>query len=225
MKHIIEGIKKFQSEVFPTQRELFAELGRGQRPTALVIACADSRVDMQTVTQSEPGQLFFFRNAGNIVPPYGAMLGAVSATIEYAMVALRVPNIIVCGHSDCGAMKGLLSPELTAQMPTVSQWLRHADVARQMVLDVHGGADGPEALDLAIHENILAQIDNLRTHPSVAVRLARGELDLHAWFYDIPSGRVTAYDDENACFRPIEDEPLPIATIHKSPVNLSNRGG
>jgi carbonic anhydrase len=212
MKQIIEGIKKFQSEVFPKKRELFAELGRGQKPTALVISCADSRVDMQLVTQSEPGQLFFFRNAGNIIPPYGAVLGAVSATIEYAMVALEVPNIIVCGHSDCGAMKGLLNPELVREMPTVAQWLRYSDVARRMVVDVHGGVDGPEALDLACHENVLAQLGNLKTHPSVAVRLAQGKVELHGWFYDISKGQVTAFDATTGRFRPVDEEPFPRAT-------------
>jgi carbonic anhydrase len=212
VQKIIQGVRKFQTEVLPEKRALFEKLAEGQAPTALVISCADSRVDMQLVTQSDPGELFFFRNAGNIVPPYGATLGAISATIEYAMVALDVPNIIVCGHTDCGAMKGVLKPQALEQMPTVGTWLRHSDVARMMVLDSHRDRPEDELLDALIKENVLAQIDNLRTHPSVAVRLARGELQLHAWVYDIRNGNVDAYDAEQAEFTSLHGERIPRAT-------------
>jgi carbonic anhydrase len=209
MKRIIEGIAKFQSEIYPQKKELFAELASGQRPDALMISCADSRVDMQLVTQSEPGQLFFFRNAGNIVPPYGAVLGAVSATIEYAVLALRVRHIVVCGHSDCGAMRGILEPDLVKNMPTVAQWLRYADVARQMLLENHGALDEEAALEVLAHENVVAQINNLKTHPSVAVALARGEIEAHGWYYDIPHGEVSEYDDATRAFRLIGGDPSP----------------
>jgi carbonic anhydrase len=223
MKKIIEGIKKFQTEVHPRKRELFAQLSTGQKPSALVICCADSRVDMELVTQSEPGELFFFRNAGNIVPPYGAMQGALSATIEYAMVALGIRHVVVCGHSDCGAMKGIMQPELVRGMPTVAQWLSHADVARGM-LQRWDDLPRTDALDLLCHENVLAQMDNLRTHPSVAVRLAHGEVELHGWFYDIPHGTVAAYDAEAGAFVPIDREPPPRALAGRSAIRPRSSG-
>lgn len=211
MQRLIEGVRRFRTEVFPTKRELFADLAKGQSPIAAMISCADSRVDMQLVTQSEPGQLFWFRNAGNIVPPFGAVLGAASATLEYALEALEVPNIIVCGHSDCGAMKGLLNQNLAATMPTVAGWLRFADVPRQLVLR-NSTLSETERVNALVRENVLAQLTNLQTHPAVAVRLARGSLKMHGWVYDIETGAITAYDATRGSFVPLEDEPLPHAT-------------
>jgi carbonic anhydrase len=173
VEKIIKGVCRFRTEVFPAKRALFQELAKGQNPSAVVISCADSRVDMQMVTQSEPGEIFCFRNAGNIVPPYGAVLGAASATIEYAMEALEIPHIIVCGHSDCGAMKGVLKHDLAARMPTVAGWLRFAEVPRQLALQKQHASE-QALLDALVRENVLAQLAHLRTHPAVAVRLARG---------------------------------------------------
>jgi carbonic anhydrase len=190
---------------------LFASLAKGQSPIAAVISCADSRVDMQLVTQSEPGELFCFRNAGNIIPPFGAVLGAASATIEYAMEALEIPHIIVCGHSDCGAMKGLLKRDLAERMPTVAGWLRFADVPRQMVLHDPNIAEA-EQLDALVRENVLAQLAHLKTHPAVAVRLARGEVQLHGWVYDIETAEIRAFDSACGAFLPLEAEPTPHAT-------------
>jgi carbonic anhydrase len=214
MKQIIQGLCRFRSEVFPSKQAMFEELTRGQSPTAVVISCADSRVDMQLITQSDPGKLFMFRNAGNIVPPYGAVLGAASATIEYAMEALKIPNIIVCGHTDCGAMKGLLAKDLAHSMPTVAGWLRFADVPRQVVLNRANQLSQKELLDALVHENVLTQLEHLKTHPAVAVRLARRDVQLHGWVYDIHTGGVMAYDASRTRFVPLDDarEPLPHAT-------------
>jgi carbonic anhydrase len=211
MQRIIEGVQRFRTEIFPHKRELFASLAKGQSPIAAVISCADSRVDMQLVTQSEPGQLFWFRNAGNIIPPFGAVLGAASATVEYAMEALEIPHIIVCGHSDCGAMKGLLRRDLAERMPTVAGWLRFADVPRQMVLR-DANITEAEQLDALVRENVLAQLAHLKTHPAVAVRLARGEVQLHGWVYDIETAEIRAFDAERGAFLPLEAEPTPNAT-------------
>jgi carbonic anhydrase len=170
-----------------------------------MISCADSRVDMSLVTQCEPGHLFFFRNAGNIVPPYGQALGAASATIEYAMVALQIPNIIVCGHSDCGAMKGVLAQEgLADKMPVVAQWLRYADTPRRIVMS-EGLTDEKARLTRLIRLNVLSQIMHLKSHPSVAARVARGEVKLHGWVYDIEDGSVEAYDQASGKFKPLEE--------------------
>jgi carbonic anhydrase len=214
MKKIVQGLCRFRSDVFPTKQALFQELAKGQSPSAVMISCADSRVDMQMVTQSDLGELFCFRNAGNIVPPYGAVLGAASATIEYAMEALAIPNIIVCGHSHCGAMKGLLHHDLARTMPTVASWLRFAEVPRQVVLNRAGDAAESDLLDALVRENVLAQLDHLKTHPAVAVRLARGAVQLHGWVYDIETCEVAAYDASRGSFVPIggELESLPHAT-------------
>jgi len=203
MKEIIEGVHRFRTQIFPEKRGLFKSLANGQRPSALMISCADSRVDMSLVTQCDPGHLFFFRNAGNIVPPYGQALGAASATIEYAMVALQIPNIIVCGHSDCGAMKGLLAQGVADTMPVVAQWLKYADVPRQIVL-TEEHVDQKTRVDRLIHLNVLSQIEHLKTHPSVAVRVARGEVKLHGWVYDIEHGGVETYDQATGTFKPLE---------------------
>src|SRR5262245_41103473 len=133
MERLLRGVTKFQTEVFPAQRPLFEGLASGQSPEALFITCADSRIVPQLITQSSPGDLFICRNAGNMVPPYGELHGGVSATIEYALCVLNVKHIIVCGHTDCGAMKGILHPEAVADMPTVRSWLAHGEVARRIV--------------------------------------------------------------------------------------------
>lgn len=203
MKQIIEGVHRFRTQIFPEKRGMFKALANGQRPSALMISCADSRVDMQMVTQCDPGHLFNFKNAGNIVPPFGLALGAASATIEYAMVALQIPNIIVCGHSDCGAMKGLLAKNVADTMPTVAQWLKFADVPKQIVLS-EGELDDKSRVDRLIRLNVLSQLDHLKTHPSVAVRVARGEVKLHGWVYDIEHGSVVAYNQASGAFAPVD---------------------
>src|SRR5688572_22576048 len=127
MQKLIEGLHHFQSQIFSSQRELFERLARGQTPDALFITCSDSRINPNLITQTEPGDLFIIRNAGNIIPPHGAANGGEGATIEYAVAALGVKDIIVCGHSHCGAMKALLEPERLVNLPTVGAWLSHAE--------------------------------------------------------------------------------------------------
>lgn len=211
MRELVLGVHRFRTQVYPEKQVLFAELAQGQRPTAMMICCADSRVDMQLVTQSEPGQLFSFRNVGNLVPPYGTALGAASAAIEYAMQVLEVPNIVVCGHTDCGAMKALLSNTLGEHVPTVAQWLRFAELPRQMVFHDPRIPEG-QRLHRLVQENVIAQLQHLATHPSVAVRLAHSKVMLHGWIYDIANGQVSAYDASLARFVPIERLPMPHAT-------------
>ena len=129
------------------------------------------------------------RNAGNLVPPYSPFVGGVTATIEFAVVALKIANIIICGHSECGAMTGLLAPETIAHMPNVSKWLKHAAPVHEAMANA-GALGGPDALSRAIEANIIVQLDHLRTHPCVAEALAAGRLDLHGWVYDIATGKV-----------------------------------
>ncbi len=212
MQRLIQGLRKFQEEVFPAKQELFQHLAQGQRPSTLFITCADSRVVPDLFTQSEPGELFVIRNAGNIVPPFGRQPGGVTATIEFAVVALGVRHIIVCGHTDCGAMKGLLHPERLTEMPTVAAWLAQADATRRLVRENYETAGEAELVSAMIHENVLVQLKNLETHPSVASRLARGDLSLYGWIYDIGTGQVDSFDAGRQRYVRLDGTSLPHAT-------------
>ena len=186
---LLGGVSRFQKHVYPKHQDLFERLALGQRPDALFITCADSRIDPCLLTQTKPGELFICRVIGNIVPPYPDALGGVSATIEYAAGVLRVPEIVVCGHTDCGVMRGALNPEALAEYPNVTAWLRYADVSRRE------SNPSPEFLLALAERNVVAQLKNLRTHPTVAARMAEGSLALHGWVYRIGPGAVTAYDE------------------------------
>ena len=197
VEKFLGGITRFQKNVYPKHQDLFERLAFGQRPEALFITCADSRIDPCLLTQTKPGELFICRVIGNIVPPYPDKIGGVSATIEYAAGVLRVPAIIVCGHTDCGVMRGALNPEALDDFPNVAAWLRFADIA-------HRETDPtPETLLSLAEHNVVAQLKNLRTHPTVAARLEEGDLTLHGWVYHIGSGTVTAYEEEQAEFLPV----------------------
>jgi carbonic anhydrase len=194
VEKFLQGISRFQRHVYPEHLDLFEQLATGQRPEALFITCADSRIDPCLLTQTKPGQLFICRVIGNIVPPYPDAIGGVSATVEYAAGVLRVPEIIVCGHTDCGVMKGALNPAALGAYPNVVAWLRYANVEHR--------EENPTAeflLALAEH-NVAAQLNNLRSHPSVAARLAEGDLALHGWVYHIGPGMVTVYNEETRTF-------------------------
>jgi carbonic anhydrase len=202
MDEFIAGVRAFQRDVYPQNRELFERLSAGQSPEALIITCSDSRVDPFMLTQARPGQLFVLRNAGNLVPRYGQHVGGVTATIEFAVVGLGVPNIIVCGHSGCGAMAGLLKPEQLRGMPRVAEWLKHAAVVRDS-MTAAGQLDTPDALERAVEANVIVQLDHLRSHPSVIERLDVGRINLHGWVYHIATGEVTSYDSQRHEFVPL----------------------
>jgi carbonic anhydrase len=195
VEKFLGGVSRFQKDVYPQHQELFEKLALGQRPEALFITCADSRIDPCLLTQTKPGELFICRVIGNIVPPYPDAVGGVSATIEYAVGVLRVPEVIVCGHTDCGVMRGALNPEALGAFPNVTAWLRYANVE-------HREPEPSAQLLLGLTEqNVVAQMKNLRTHPAVAGRMEQGDISLHGWIYDIGSGAVTAYDEESGQFR------------------------
>jgi carbonic anhydrase len=190
--------------VFPKQRDLFEQLAHAQSPEALFITCSDSRIMPNLITQTRPGDLFICRNAGNMVPPYGEVNGGVSATIEYSVCVLKVQHIIVCGHTDCGAMKGVIHPELVQDLPTVRSWLAHGEVARHVVNELYPNLPEKEMKHVLTEQNVVAQLANLRTHPSVAARLAAGKISLHGWMYHIATGRVEIFDPEQGRFVPLE---------------------
>jgi len=204
---LLEGVKKFNLQVFPEKQELFAELAQGQSPHTLFITCADSRVSPGMLTQQGPGDLFVLRNIGNIVPAYGEMLGGVSSAIEYAVMALNVRNIVVCGHSDCGAMKALLEPEKYRldTMPTVVAWLRNAEAARAVAQALGPDEEGTGAVNLVAEQNVLLQLDHLRTHPAVAARLAEGRLLLQGWLYEIAAGTIRVLDGQTRSALSLDD--------------------
>ena len=211
MKDLIAGFRKFQEEAYPTREALFQSLAHQQSPGTLFITCSDSRVVPELLTQREPGDLFVIRNAGNIVPSFGPEPGGVSATVEYAVAALGVADIVICGHSDCGAMTAIAHDHDLGHLPAVCNWLHHADAAKAVNGAHHHGSDA-EKLDGMVRENVVAQLANLRTHPSVALALSQGRVRLHGWVYDIASGSIDALDDASGRFVPLFDNPDVSAT-------------
>ncbi|WP_145135239.1 carbonic anhydrase [Roseomonas gilardii] len=210
---VITSASRFRTEVFPRHGDLYRHLAQnGQRPKALVISCADSRVIPEEIMQSGPGEIFVCRNAGNIVPPTAQFTGGVSASIEYAVVVLGVRDIVICGHSDCGAMKALLQPDSLKSMPNVQAWLRHADAARCVVCESYPDLESKAAARALAMENVALQLNHLRTHASVAARLARGEMTLHGWFFDLETGGLLALDGEKERFVEVaEGAEMPVA--------------
>jgi carbonic anhydrase len=202
MTRLIRGALDFQRRVFGTQQSLFARLAKGQRPPTLFITCSDSRINPNLLTQTEPGELFILRNAGNLVPPHGTPTGGEEATIEYAVVYLKVRDIIVCGHSHCGAIQGLLHPEALKDLPRVTEWLTYARAILPAL------ADEPEdsRLDRAIEANVLLQLEHLRTQPPVSAALAARTLWLHGWVYQFETGNVRTFDPVAGHFVPLSEK-------------------
>ncbi|MBD3676419.1 MAG: carbonic anhydrase [Planctomycetaceae bacterium] len=205
MDKFIQGVHNFQGQPFSEKQSLFAELANGQSPRALLITCSDSRIVPNLVTQTDPGELFVIRNAGNLVPRYQAgQFTSEAGTIEYAVKALEVPNIIVCGHSRCGAMGGLLDLDHLDALPVVKSMLSR-ETAAQRAKDKHPDASGDELLKLTIQENVLVQIENLKTHPSVAAAVESGKLTLHGWVYQFETGDVFIHDQDSPAFASVRE--------------------
>lgn len=224
MQKLVHGIHQFQSNVVPSHREFFKRLADGQRPEALFITCSDSRINPNLLTQTKPGELFIIRNAGNIVPPHGAANGGEGATIEYALEGLGVTDIIVCGHSHCGAMKGLLHLEELSSMPTVKAWLSHAEATRRIIEGNYPDLEGDARLTATVEENVLVQLEHLKTLPSVAARLAKGTLFLHGWVYKIETGEVFAYDASEGQFMPLANFRVPVTGWRSESSSASSPG-
>jgi carbonic anhydrase len=203
MRNLIDGLQKFQNDDFRQLSDLFQELAKGQKPETLFITCSDSRIDPNRLTHTQPGELFVLRNAGNIVPPHGTGPTGEAATIEFAVAGLGVKNIVVCGHSQCGAIKALLKPEMLAELPAMQGWLSHCEAARRIVRENYKDLQGNDLLWVAIQENVLAQLEHVKTLPAVAARLARGEVQLHGWVYEFETGNVFGYEPRHQQFNPI----------------------
>ena len=200
------GIRKFRTEVYPKNKATYLKaVSEPQRPHALFITCADSRLDPELITQSGTGDIFVTRNIGNLVPAYGEMMGGVSAVVEYAVTGLKVQHVVICGHSDCGAMKALVRPESLADMPAVRNWMNNAAAAMSVAKSMAKKDERPiEFVKRLTEENVLLQLQHLRTHPSVAGAMARGELTISGWVYDIGKGEVRISEDGGRLFQPVK---------------------
>jgi carbonic anhydrase len=203
IRRLLEGVRRFHNEEYPRDHVIFEHLAASQHPHTLFITCADSRIVPELITQTAPGELFVCRNIGNIVPPYDGSPSDISAVMEYACIALGVSEIVVCGHSDCGAMKALLTPP-TEPMPAVSSWLRNAAVVRDAVEATRPGLEGTEAVQSLVEQNVRAQLANLRTHPAVASRIASRNVEMHGWVYDIGAGSIGVFDPQERELLPME---------------------
>jgi carbonic anhydrase len=206
MEKLIRGIRKFECDVYRAREEMFNKLVRGQHPQALFIGCSDSRMVPDLICQTDPGDLFVIRNAGNLVPPYASGMGlgcGEAATIEYAIRGLKVKDVIVCGHTRCGAMQAAMQPDLLKEMPRVRKWLASAEASAEIVKTQYCDLPEDARWQVMAQENVLVQLENLRTHPAVLVALANNELRLHAWVYQIETGKVFTYDHEAGQFVPL----------------------
>jgi len=217
MQKLVQGIHQFQTQIFSSHKELFERLDQDQAPETLFITCSDSRISPNLITQTQPGELFILRNVGNLVPPYENM-GGMTAGIEFAVSSLRVKDIIVCGHSNCGAMKALLEPEQLGELPATKAWLTHARKTETIMWESYGHLKGNQLLHATVEENVLVQLENLRTHPSVAKAVASGMLHLHAWVYKIETGEVFAFDPDRGQYTSVTgtDGPAPLDVEHRA---------
>ena len=206
MHKLLLGFQQFRQGYYAENREFFQQLAtKQQKPQALFITCADSRVHPNLITTTEPGDLFLIRNAGNIVPPHG-FAGGEAATIEYSVEVLGIRDIVVCGHSQCGAVQAMLAGDKVADLPNVRAWCHHAEAARRIVQHKYKDLPPAELAAVAAKENVLVQIDNLCTHPSVAAHLSSGDMRIFGWYYDIGEGQVWQYDEANRRFEPLNGD-------------------
>ena len=219
MQKLVKGIHQFQDDIFSSKQRLFEGLASGQNPLALFITCSDSRINPNLLTQTEPGELFILRNAGNIVPPYGAVEGGEAATIEYAVSVLGVKDIVICGHSHCGAMSALLDQSQLRRLPAVRSWLGHSESTHRIIEENYTHITEPAArLTATVEENVLVQLEHLRTHPTVAAALGRDALNVHGWVYKFETGQVFGFDPQQSQFVPIEGAPSTASNAnHKLP--------
>ena len=195
MDRIREGVRRFREVEFPRRRELYESLEQKQVPFALFLTCGDSRIDPCLLTGTEPGEIFVERTPGNIVPIYDekASVG-VSASIEYAVAVLGVQDVIICGHSACGAMKGLMDPEELKHIPATARWLKYAQPAMERLETEFRELAGADRLKKLIQLNVIEQAMHLHSHPAIEERYLAGKIRVHGWFYEIHTGTIEAYD-------------------------------
>ena len=215
MQRLIEGVHRFRADEFGRYRTLFKELSAdGQNPHTLFITCSDSRVLAELITQSRPGDLFVVKNVGNIVPPATVTgdTNSTAAAIEFAVQTLQVSDIVVCGHSQCGAVAALMASGVSLEaMPHLCRWLDLAAPVRRVIEKEYSHLPGDaERLRAAEEENTLFALENLQTYPCVQARLADGSLHVHAWFFKIATAELYAYDPESKQFEPLSVGAAPV---------------
>lgn len=195
MQKLVQGVHAFQSEYFSKHKKLFKKLSEGQNPETLFITCSDSRVVPHLITDTQPGDLFIVRNIGNVVPKV-TLPGGTAAAVEYAVEVLGVQNIVVCGHTLCGAMRALLEPETMDKLPFVKKWVDQTENVRKIVRDRYAHLEGNELLTAAVEENVLVQLEHLREFSFVADRLKKDTLHVAGWVFKIETGQVFEFEPE-----------------------------
>jgi carbonic anhydrase len=228
IQKLTEGVHFFRSNEFAKQQTLFQQLVKKQSPKACLITCSDSRIVPELITNANPGDLFVVRNPGNIIPPIGTGNNGEAAGVEYAIAALGVEDIIVCGHTGCGAMKGVLQPETVAELPLVREWLGFCGATSQIMRENYKHLKGDDLLTVAAEENVLVQVEHLHTLPIVAARLGRNAIRLHAWIFNIGSGEIFAFDSDEGQFRPLgvdgrRDKSTATDGVTRKPMKKSER--
>jgi carbonic anhydrase len=198
-QQLLEGLRRFRREHFPWFREHYERLvAEGQKPSTLFVGCSDSRVVPDLLTSALPGDLFVLRNVGNLVPPFEPDAGfhGTSAGIEFATLVLGVKDIIICGHSHCGAIRALYTP-LTTDAPHINRWL---ELARPAMVEA---PLSDESLRQTEMRSIVLQLERLLSFPMVRERVERGDLCLHGWYYVIEQGQVLGLETATGEFRPL----------------------
>ncbi|MEO8906320.1 MAG: carbonic anhydrase [Polyangiaceae bacterium] len=202
MQKLVKGIHSFQAGFFSAHRELFEQLANSQQPETLFITCSDSRVVPNLITDAAPGELFIVRNVGNVVPTMD-LPGGTAAAIQYAVEVLNVENVIICGHTQCGALKAILDPESVAHLEYVRRWVKSTISVKQLIEEKYAHLSAEAKLTAAIQENVLAQLEHLREYPFVRSRLDAGKLHVSGWIFDVGKGEVFDYDPEHGEFLPL----------------------
>ena len=205
MKKLIKGLHKFQKEVFSIQKNFFQNLAKGQTPEILFITCSDSRINPHLVTSADPGDLFILRNAGNIIPPYSNNTNGEAATIEFAVGQLKVKDIIICGHSYCGAIEATFNLDKIKNQPILKSWLENNILPTlNLVNKNYQTLDRESLLDILLQEHVLQQIENLKTYPIINQAIAENKLSLHAWIYKFEEGDIYSYNSQEGQFENIK---------------------
>ncbi len=208
MQKLVEGVHAFQAKYFSAHKKLFTKLAQGQNPETLFITCSDSRVVPHLITDTKPGDLFLVRNIGNVVP-HPSLPGGTAAAVEYAIEVLGVENVVVCGHTLCGAMRALLDPKSVENLPFVKRWVDQTERVSTIVRERYAHLSEAERLTAAVEENVLFQLEHLREFSFVADRLDKGALRLAGWVFKIETGQVFEFEPEAGQFLAIGSDRTP----------------
>jgi carbonic anhydrase len=205
MRKLLQGILDFRQRVRPGVKDTFAKLAFGQRPDTLLFACSDSRVAVNVFASTEPGDMLVVRNAGNIIPPPssdGKSVGDLSevAILEFGVDQLGIQSIIVCGHSECGAIRALMTGGAAGTAPHLHEWVQFAKGALDPGRLVFHAQKPFAPQNIISQRNVLLQLDHLRQYPFIAKKIAEGSLKLYGWWFDIAEAEVYNWDDDAKSF-------------------------